>query len=279
MLAFLFQLLNFSISIIIYRIIKVKEFTVRKIVLNLLVYKPLLRLARRLNKDLLIYNSRWKYYFTPTDSSSYNIMMLSHEGDVPIILFKVLKNREKAIFIDVGAHQGAYTLAFSPYCSLIIAIEAHPRNYEMLERNLKTNKVNNVLAINCAITSHEGKVILYSSQFSDLHTIHPLRIKTSKEKIEVPAYSLDTLLLEKLNLEKVDVLKIDVEGAEVEVLRGMNKILDKLKPILVVEVFSKNLERVNNLLKTHNYRYEIIYESVGPITNEKYFYLLAKPLS
>ncbi|MEM3539334.1 MAG: hypothetical protein QXM29_06180 [Nitrososphaerales archaeon] len=92
-------------------------------------------LARKLNRDLLIYNSRWKYYFTLTDSSSYNVMMLSHEGNVPTILLKALKNRKEAVLVDVGAHQGAYALAFSPHCSLIITIEAHPRNFEILKRN------------------------------------------------------------------------------------------------------------------------------------------------
>lgn len=110
-LALLFHLLNVSISILIYRIIRVKEFITRRRILNLVVYKPILRLAQRLNKDLIIYNVRWKYYFTPTDSSSYNVMMLGHEGNVPIFLLDAIRSfKEKPVFIDVGAHQGAYTL-------------------------------------------------------------------------------------------------------------------------------------------------------------------------
>ncbi|MHA1664401.1 MAG: FkbM family methyltransferase [Candidatus Njordarchaeales archaeon] len=43
-------------------------------------------------------------------------------------------------------------------------------------------------------------------------------------------------VLDKLNIGKVNYIKIDVEGAEFEVLKGLEKTLKKHRPVVIVEV-------------------------------------------
>src|SRR5215218_6543708 len=63
---------------------------------------------------------------------------------------------EGNVVIDVGAHVGRYTILGSKLVGRsgkVIAIEAHPGNFQLLKRNLQLNKSsdnNNVITFNCA---------------------------------------------------------------------------------------------------------------------------------
>ena len=66
----------------------------------------------------------------------------------------------------------------------------------------------------------------------------------------VIAVSLDWL---RDQFAKPDVVKIDVEGAEVECLRGAERLLAEDRPILLCEVGTGSRESVGELLRRHRY--------------------------
>jgi FkbM family methyltransferase len=180
------------------------------------------------------------------------------------------------IFIDVGAHQGAYSIAFSKISKLVVAIEPNPENYALLKKNLAINRVKNCIPIRCALSNYDGTSYLYISELSDLHSLHQDRLNRVMYRIPVHAKKLDTLVLQELKLKKTDLVKIDVEGAEIEVLEGMKEVMKRYNPILVIEIFERNLEKVERILAKHNYDLiKRMYESIDPLTNEKYTYILA----
>jgi len=59
----------------------------------------------------------------------------------------------------------------------------------------------------------------------------------TRETVDVATLPLDALLT---SYAPPDVIKIDVEGAEVEVLRGMRRILETIRPVLYCEVSEGN---------------------------------------
>ena len=68
------------------------------------------------------------------------------------------------IVVDIGAHMGRYTIISSKRVGTngkVIAIEAHPGNFEMLNRNIKLNQLTNVIPLNYAVYSKETKIKLY----------------------------------------------------------------------------------------------------------------------
>ncbi len=275
-LIIIFYLLNFAISIFLYKIIKVKDFVKRRKILFMIVYSPLRWFSETFNKDILLYNNKWDYFFTLSDTSSYGVMMLSHEGNVPFIIYFLLRKIENPVFIDVGAHQGAYSIAFSKLSKLVIAVEPHPENYSLLKKNLTINRVKNCIPVRCALSNDDGISHLYTSELSDLHSLHQNMLNKALRSIPVTIKRLDTLVLQELKLEKIDLVKIDVEGAEVEVLEGMRKVMERHNPILMIEVFQRNLEIVERILKENSYDHiKRLYESIDPLTNEKYMYVLA----
>src|SRR5919107_1194569 len=142
------------------------------------------------------------------------------------------------IVVDIGANIGRYTLIASKRVGTngkVVAIEAHPGNFEMLNRNIKLNRLTNVIPLNYAAYSKETKIKLYVPDEESGYTIyHTLMERTGKKFVEVNANTLDYLLqLNEIRQEEVNWIKIDVEGAELEVLKGATNVLSKSKDIAI----------------------------------------------
>jgi FkbM family methyltransferase len=248
----------------------------RKKIVDYLLFTPLLSLAKRLRGEIFVFNRRWGYLFYPVDYLSYKIMMLSHEGLVPDHVGELVRRtRRRPVFIDIGAHQGSYTLALHRHCRLVVAVEPDPTNYFLLKRNLSLNKVKNCIPVNYVVSSHDGFVNLYLSEFSDIHSVKKDWVGKPRRVVRVPARRIDTLLKE-LSIDGVDLVKIDVEGSEMEVLEGMSETVEKFKPVLLIEVAKRNLKNVIDYLKLHNYDFQVLYRSSHYITKEKIFYILSR---
>ena len=68
--------------------------------------------------------------------------------------------KEKDIVVDIGAHIGRYTIISSKRIGShgkVVAIEADPANFEMLNRNVNLNKLTNVTSLNYAVYSESNK--------------------------------------------------------------------------------------------------------------------------
>ena len=139
------------------------------------------------------------------------------------ISLNTLIPKEGDIVVDVGGAFGFYTILASKRVGSrgkVIAIEAQHDSFEMLNRNIKLNRLTNVITLNCAVYSKETKVKLYSS-----YSIMTERAgKNTNKFVEVNANTLDNLLSQQqngINHADINWIKIDVEGAEFEVLKGV----------------------------------------------------------
>ena len=170
------------------------------------------------------------------------------------------------IVVDIGAHMGRYTIISSKRVGKngkVVAIEAHPGNFEMLNRNIKLNQLTNVIPLNYAVYSKETKIKLYipgeESGYTVYNTIMSNRAGNEDKFVEVNANTLDYLLqLNQIREEEVNWVKIDVEGAEFEVLKGATNVLSKSKDIaLLIEVHgSDNYKPILNFLNLYNFKIE-----------------------
>src|SRR5215213_7698692 len=179
-------------------------------------------------------------FYCRINKDDFKIMTI-HEDDI----IKRFTPKEGDIVVDIGAHIGLYTIISSKRVGAngkVVAIEAHPGNFEMLNSNIKLNRLTNIISLNHAVYSKETKVKLYVPGEESGNTIYNTLISdraTNEEKfVEVNANTLDYLLQSKgIKQEEVNWIKIDVEGAEFEVLKGAANILSKSKDIaLLIEV-------------------------------------------
>jgi FkbM family methyltransferase len=186
----------------------------------------------------------------------YVSMAVPYEEDI----LKHFNPKKGDVVIDIGAAFGLYTILSSKRVGSngkVIAIEAHPSCFEMLNRNIKLNGLTNVIPLNNAVHSRKMKVKLYSN-----YTIMSERVskdKANEKFIQVNANTLDNLLQQnEISHADINWIKIDVEGAEFEVLKGATSILSKSKDIaLLIEVHGKdNYKPVVEFLKTYNFKIE-----------------------
>jgi FkbM family methyltransferase len=194
------------------------------------------------------------------------------------IIIKQFHVKQGDVVLDVGAHIGKYTIISSKRvgpAGKVIAIEADPENFDMLNRNIKLNQLNNVIALNYAAYSQAAKIKLYVADEQSgsplYNTITTKRAKPNQKFIEINANTLDNLLQLAgigreggAGAEEVNWIKIDVEGAEFDVLKGATNILSKSKDIaLLIEVH--NLSDGTNLYRPiieflSRYNFKIVFE-------------------
>lgn len=135
-------------------------------------------------------------------------------------------------FVDVGANLGWYTLlaasAVGP-AGRVVAIEASPANFVRLKENVSNNQLGNVRLVNEAVWSSEAMLSFFQgpSSHCGVSTVVPSFAERRSCELagQVRARPLPELLSAE-ELSTLRILKIDVEGAEREVLLGMEPILD-----------------------------------------------------
>lgn len=139
--------------------------------------------------------------------------------------------------LDVGAHSGFYTLLLSKLVGPqghVIAFEPLPVNFRILEENIALNGLKNVTARREAVGERSGELKFEVPGQEDSLVAGPFRDDDARGVIDVPVVSLDDFLFER-GL-KVDLIKMDVEGAEDDVMRGAQRMLETFHPGMAVEL-------------------------------------------
>jgi len=146
------------------------------------------------------------------------------------------------VTVDVGANVGLHTLglarAVGP-AGRVHAFEPDPGNRRLLERAVRRAGLANVILHREACSDRAGTLRLYASAANkgDHRTVPAPEARRS---FEIPAVALDEALADEPH---VDFVKIDVQGAEVPVLRGLARTLERNPAIgILVELTPKLLD-------------------------------------
>ena len=155
-------------------------------------------------------------------------------------------------FVDIGANIGYYALLASKTVGRpgrVIAIEASPTIAESLSRNVRSNHADNVRVIHAAALGERSVVRLYKGNEHNSGETTIVEAFASEFECDVQAFPLHDLLTDE-ELRSARLFKIDVEGAEYQVMSGLDS-LDKLRPDaeLIVEVHPGYLEQRGETLE------------------------------
>jgi FkbM family methyltransferase len=131
-----------------------------------------------------------------------------------------------ATFIDIGAHIGSViSAARRSNAGKIIAFEAIPDKAARLQRKFQDVEIHS-----CALSDRTGQAEFFintkASGYSSLNRTGPDVLQ-----IEVALEMLDNLV----KASDVDIIKIDVEGAELGVLRGGERLIERCRPTIMFE--------------------------------------------
>jgi FkbM family methyltransferase len=164
-----------------------------------------------------------------------------------------------SVVYDVGANIGYVSLLISRQVGAegkIVAIEALPTNVERLKRNVALNPfASNVQVSQAAVVDKQRKVkfLVHASTSMGKADGSAGRNELYKDELEVNGISLDNFIFEQKNPRPAAV-KMDIEGGEVLAVRGMQRMLAEIKPLLLIELHGQEAAAVVfEALKKHDY--------------------------
>ena len=182
----------------------------------------------------------------PSSTDIYLTGGKSHESEIRLarLLIQVLK--EGDIFVDAGAHYGYFSLLAASLVGprgKVIAFEAAPATFEILQKNSVGS--GNITAHHLALSDRDTEIVFYEfpNQYAEYNALDIAQFEKEgwigenpPREYRIQAISLDGFL-EKEGLRPT-LIKIDVEGAEYQVIQGMQTFLMSANPIIVMEYLS-----------------------------------------
>jgi FkbM family methyltransferase len=150
------------------------------------------------------------------------------------------------VCVDVGANIGYFTLLASRLVGpsgRVYAVEPSSIAYAALLANLERNAISNVVPLRVAAGAREGNADLRDPPPGNLGSASLLEAAATRGSsrpargvTRVPVVPLSALLGQE-DRHRVKLVKIDVEGFELEVLVGLEPMIDAgASPVIVVEL-------------------------------------------
>lgn len=183
--------------------------------------------------------------------------------------------RPEDICIDIGANFAYYTIRLARLCpkGKIIAYEPIPSTFRIAEKIVRKEGSSHIELHNLGVGEKEATLTFElplqeigtpsagqahmsgrdnkQSQEQGMYTFKNM------EKVSCKVVALDQHLSKS---NKIDFIKIDIEGAELFALKGMNQILTKFHPIVLIELCEPFMKGFNysgsdlvDFMKSHGY--------------------------
>ena len=182
----------------------------------------------------------------------------THDSELRFAKWMIQSLKPKDTFFDVGAHFGFFSLLAAQLVEengKVISFEPAALAANILHNNIE--RLRQVRMVQAAVGETTGSVMFLEGKPGQTESSG--RMSAEEEQNEtiqgnlVNCVSLDDFS----DKEKLipTAIKIDAEGSELKVLQGMNKLLHSLKPIIIMEFWSKqfhnnqqHLDAINLLL-------------------------------
>lgn len=137
--------------------------------------------------------------------------------------------------VDVGANIGHYTVALAGLVGAqgrVIAFEPIPSTFALLAHNVDLIGTRNVTLINAAASESFSVLGMTVPIIAETGLDNPYMAQITKNGgLQVLGLRVDALEIQ----GPVRFVKIDAEGHELSVLRGMRGLLERNRPVLIVE--------------------------------------------
>ncbi len=148
--------------------------------------------------------------------------------------------RRRDVVYDVGAHVGLYTLLSSVKVGAeghVYAFEPSARNVHYLRQHIELNRLDNCTIVDAAVSDRSGW-----QHFEP--TIHDTAGYVSETgPMTVRTLALDEFLWAEHGMRPPNAIKINAEGAEMDILRGGRRIVDKFSPLIFLSTHSDAVDR------------------------------------
>jgi len=160
------------------------------------------------------------------------------------LFIKVLK--PGMVVADIGAMEGYYTILASIYVSetgVVHAFEPIESSIDYIKKNIQINNIKNIKLHEFALFDKPG---FFKFEKKDIENRLLVMLTSFTQENEGLGLHTKTVVFDEWaeiqGLEKLDLVKMDIEGAELNVLYGMRKTIEKFHPKLFIEFHTGNLK-------------------------------------
>lgn len=189
-----------------------------------------------------------EFDFRRSDLPAIKEILYAGEYD---FLSDIITSKDAPYVYDLGAHIGLFAirvLALNPSAK-ILSLEASPRNYDVIARNVEINKntyPNWVLKHAAAWKNNDVIKFQGALESTMSHRVD------SEGSVEVPGITFKQLLEMHSKDQRIDIMKIDIEGAEEAFLCDGDVDLSNVQN-LIIEIHPNYCDggRVRALLEKH----------------------------
>ena len=211
-----------------------------------------------INKGL--YNNKILYL---PDEWGYKVIAEQHESEIYDIIRSTVGPDK--VFFDIGCHYAWFSIAWlSSGGEFVEAFEPSQKNGKIINETIEKNRYSSNLRLHDfalgdkAMTS---KLYMFPGD-SSRNYVQDSNIRTNSNNLsrlkDIEIKSIDDLYYNDL-LKKPDLMKIDVEGFEYKVLKGAKRLLNEIRPKVVVEIHDvENGLLVSDLMSKIGYSMKIL---------------------
>ena len=194
-----------------------------------------------------------------------NLDYLLGTSEIPVQQEIVAYLRAGDVFYDIGANVGFFSLMAARQTGpsgVVCSFEPVTENALAIRQNAALNGLENIRVVDVALGKAPCVAEFLLTEWDGGGTLASSAVRPTdpvlRRKVSVAA--LDDLIGD-WSLPRPSFVKIDVEGAEMEVLEGMERTLDQCMPILLYEVddsskdaFDHRWRELDKLVASYGYR-------------------------
>ncbi|MBT1702832.1 FkbM family methyltransferase [Chryseosolibacter indicus] len=178
----------------------------------------------------------------------------------------MLEDFKDGLFVDVGTNIGQTLIKLKRVNANFryIGFEPNPYCFHYLTTLIEANRWENCFVIPAALSDKNAllKLIIGNKIDAEGSIIAGLRPGKKKDKEVMINASVFDHLISTEEIKDLKIVKIDVEGAELNVLEGMRKTINMLRPVIVCEVLHAHSKNELEIIHTRNENIEALLNSM-----------------
>lgn len=208
---------------------------------------------------------RYKFFVDTRDEGFGSHVLLDGYWEIWLTLFLARNLRRGMVVADVGANFGYYSLMCAEFvgpAGKVVAVEPNPAAADLLQRTISLNGFRDRTSVERVALDSEsgGRVLLYVPHSEPKNALvvasHEVVDQSAGHMVGVASMTMDDLLAD---YPAVDLIKIDAEGSEERIYAGMQAIVERHRPMIVMEFNAARYADAGGFLDRMSKSYGLLY--------------------
>lgn len=180
-------------------------------------------------------------FFQPWGAQAFALLTGTHEAPVQEALRRHLP--PGGVLIDVGSNIGGMALIAAAIVGphgQVVALDPQVECVEAARTNAERNGYAHMTVVHAAAGAICGEaeiIVVADSLWTRAASVGEHELEVRRDR--APLITIDELVTSG-QAKLPDVVKIDVEGAELDVIAGMERLLRDVRPVVICEMHGKN---------------------------------------